>query len=119
MRESLDGRKDRRRRNWIIALSLPCYLAMVMFGLMASLQTIVSTASDAWMLPGMFIGLVGVASWAFGPILWLIALVVFAIDLWRHRRSRLERLFLTFFLVGSPVAWFVSNLINDAYHLLR
>jgi hypothetical protein len=20
---------------------------------------------------------------------------------------------------GSPVAWFLSNLINDAYHLLR
>jgi hypothetical protein len=119
MQEPLDGPKHRRRRKWIIALSVPGYVAFVTFALMASTQRILSDLSDAWLIPSMFIGLISVASWGFAPILTVIALVVFLIDVWRHRRPRRERVFLTLLLIGSPVAWFLSNLINDAFHLLR
>ena len=119
LQQSLDGPKDRRRRNWIVALSVPGYVALVMFALMALLQPSLSHLSDAWTLATMPIGLISVLSWGFAPILAAIALVVFVIDAWQHRRPRRERAFLALLLVGSPVAWFLSNLINDAFHLLR
>ena len=49
----------------------------------------------------------------------LINLFMLLRDPWRRGRSRRERIGLTVLVLGSPVAWFIANLISDAYHLLR
>jgi len=86
---------------------------------MAGLQSAHVTLSDPWDLLIMPIGLAGALSWGFGPFCILIALWLLLRDPWRRERPRAERIGLRLFVLGSPVAWFVSNLIIDAYHLLR
>jgi hypothetical protein len=110
-----------RWRKWIIALSCPGYLALAGFGTIAWLDTMFKAPerSLAWDLVLMPVGLIGVASWGFGPIFVLIALVVFVVDLWRHRRPRRERSFLALLIFGALVAWIGSNVVNDKFHLLR
>ena len=67
----------------------------------------------------MPVGVAGVASWGFGPFIFVIALLMLVRDSWRTRRSWTERLALVAFVLGSPVAWFGANLIADKYHVLR
>ena len=76
-------------------------------------------SSEWWLLVTVPVGVVGVFSWGFAPFLAVIGIVLFFRDPWRRQRSRHERVWLRLLVFGSPVAWFLSNLINDAYHLLR
>ena len=123
MREVTDSpaeaRRRRRRHWWIVAWSLPGFCALGVFALMAALQSAHLDPSDAWMLVTIPIGLIGVASWGFGPFCTLVALWLLFRDPWRRERPRWERIRLRLLVWGSPVAWFGSNLIADAYHLLR
>jgi hypothetical protein len=83
---------------------------------MAALQSAQVNVPDLVAFP---IGLMGIASWGFAPFCTLIALALLFRDPWRRDRPRSERLWLRLLVWGSPAAWFGSNLINDAYHLLR
>jgi hypothetical protein len=114
--ERIDAPRARRRRKWILAFSLPGFGALVGFALMAWLPV---GSSDWWLLVTMPVGVVAVFCWGFAPFLAVIGVVMFLRDPWRRQRSRPERAWLRLFVFGSPVAWFLSNLINDAYHLLR
>ena len=112
----IDPRKAKRRRNWIAAFSLPGFVALVAFGLMAWLPV---GSSDWWLLVTVPVGVAGVFCWGVAPFLALIGIVSCLRDPWRRQRPRRERVWLRALAFGSPVAWFLSNLINDAYHLLR
>jgi hypothetical protein len=112
----IDAARARRRRKWIAALSLPGFVALVGFALMASVQV---GSSEWWLLITIPVGIVAVFCWGFAPFLALIGIVLLLWDPWRRQRSRRERAWLKLLVFGSPVAWFLSNLINDAYHLLR
>jgi len=94
-------------------------VALVAFATGAWLQSSQFDPADSWMFVIMPVGVVSVLSWALAPFFFVIALAIFLVDLWRRERSRHEKAYLGLFVFGSPVAWFVSNLINDAYHLLR
>lgn len=111
--------RRRKRRRWIVRWSLPGFFALGGFALMAAFQSADTNVSDAWMILTFPIALIGVASWAFGPFCTLIALWLLFRDPWRRQRPRAERIALTLLVLGSPVAWMGSNVINDAYHLLR
>ncbi len=63
--------------------------------------------------------MVGVLCWGLAPFFALFALVILLRDPWRRERPRPERVGLTVLVFGSPVAWFLSNGIQDSYHLLR
>lgn len=54
-----------------------------------------------------------------GAFFALIALVILLRDPWQRERPRHERVGLLLLVLGSPVVWFASLAINDAYHLLR
>jgi ABC-type polysaccharide/polyol phosphate export permease len=112
----IDAPGARRRRKWIAAFSLPGFVALVAFALMAWLHV---GSSEWWLLVTVPVGVAGVFSWGFAPFLAVIGIVLFFRDPWRRQRSRHERVWLRLLVFGSPVAWFLSNLINDAYHLLR
>lgn len=112
----IDASRARRRRKWILAFSLPSFVALVTFALMASLPV---GSSEWWLLVAMPVGVVGVFCWGSAPFLAVIGIVLLLWDPWRRQRSRRERALLRVSVFGSPVAWFLSNLINDAYHLLR
>lgn len=99
--------------------SLPGYLALGGFALMAVLQSGTLTTSDAWSLVMFPIVLTGISSWGFAPFCTVIALWLLFRDPWRLDRPRPERVRLRMLVWGSPVAWIGSNLITDAYHLLR
>lgn len=119
MGELTNAAKARRRRNWIVALSLPGYLALTTFGLMAVIQSADFDPAEWLTLIALPVVVVGVLSWALGPFFSLISLVMFLWDLSRRDRRRRERVLHIFVVLGSVVAWILSNLINDAYHLLR
>ena len=112
----IDVTRARRRRKWILAFSLPGFVALVMFALMASLPV---GSSEWWLLVAMPVGVVGVFCWGVAPFLAVIGIVLLLWDPWRRQRSRRERAWLRLLVFGSPVAWLLSNLINDAYHVLR
>jgi ABC-type polysaccharide/polyol phosphate export permease len=112
----IDAARARRRRKWIVAFSLPGFVALVGFALMAWLQV---GSSEWWLLVTVPVGVVAVFCWVFAPFLAVIGLVLLLRDPWRRQRSRRERAWLRLLVFGSPVAWFLSNLIKDAYHLLR
>jgi hypothetical protein len=99
-----------------VAWSLPGFFALGLFALMAALQSAQLNPSD---LVAFLIGLIGISSWGFAPFCTLIALWLLFRDRWRRERPRAERILLRLVVYGSPVAWIGSNLINDAYHLLR
>jgi len=103
----------------MVALALPGYLALGVFALMAGLQSAHLDPPDSWILLTMPIGLVGVLSWALAPFFVLIGLAMLFLDRWRGQRPRRERILLRLWVLGSPVAWIFSNVINDAAHLLR
>jgi hypothetical protein len=114
-----DAKRRRRRRRWIVAWSLPGFLACGVFALMGALESSGASQSDA-LFPLMFpIVLAGVASWGVGPFCTLVALWLLFRDPWRRDRARRERISLRLLVWGSPIAWVGSNLIADAYHLLR
>jgi hypothetical protein len=114
-----DAKRRRRRRRWIVVWSLPGFLALGVFALMGALESAGVSQSDA-LFPVMFpIVLVGVASWGLGPFCTVVALWLLFRDPWRRERPKRERVQLRLLVWGSPVAWFASNLIADAYHLLR
>ena len=119
MRGSTDAAKRTRRRNWIVALSLPGYLALLTFALAAWLEASHLDPPEWLTLVVVAFGLLTVLSWALTPFFVLFDLVLLLRDPWRRERSRLERVGLTLLVLGSPVAWFLGNAINDAYHLLR
>lgn len=119
MNESKDAAKRRRRRYWIVACSLPGYVALVALGLMAWGESSHVDPSEPLMFVIEPLLLVGVASWGLAPFFVLFALVILLRDPWRGERPRSERVGLTLLVFGSPVAWFLSNLIQDAYHMLR
>ena len=102
-----------------MAWALPGFLALGGFALMAALQEARVATSDAWLPLVIPIGVIGVASWGFGPFCWLVSLWLLFRDPWRRERPSGERLGLILLVWGSPIAWLGSNLINDAYHLLR
>jgi hypothetical protein len=95
---------------------LPGFFALALFALMAVLQSARIGALDLVTFP---VGLIGIASWGGAPICTLVALWLLFRDPWRRQRSRGERIGLRLIALGSPLAWFGSNLISDAYHLLR
>jgi len=70
-----------------VAWSLPGFCALGVFALMAALQSAHLDPSDAWMLVTIPIGLIGVASWGFGPFCTLVALWLLFRDPWRRERA--------------------------------
>ena len=119
MGEPFDAVKARRRRKWIVAFSLPGYVALITFAMMAALQASHLDPPEWTTLIFFPFAVVGVFFWGTGPGFFLINLFMLLRDPWRRGRSRRERIGLTVLVLGSPVAWFIANLISDAYHLLR
>src|SRR5258706_15130878 len=103
----IDAARARRRRKWIVAFSLPGFVALVTFALMAWLQ---AGSSELWLVVTLPVAVVGVFCWALAPFLAVIGIVLLLRDPWRRQRSRRERAWLRLLVFGSPVAWFVSNL---------
>jgi hypothetical protein len=117
--EAADARKARRRQTWIALFALPGHLALLAFALIALLQEMRIEPSDAWEIVIVPVMLIGVACWGFGPFLIVIGVVLWLRDPWRASRPRAERIRLKVLVWGSPVAWLLTNLISDRYHLLR
>ena len=112
----IDMARAKRRRTWIVALSLPGFVGLMTFALMAWLQ---QGSSEWWLLVTVPVGVIAVFCWGCAPFLAVIGIVLFLWDPWRRQRSWRERAWLRSLVFGSPVAWFLSGLINDAYHLLK
>lgn len=112
----IDAARATRRRRWIAAFSLPGYVALVAFALMAWVGV---GSSDWWLLITVPVGVFAMFCWGFAPFFAVISIVLLLRDPWRRQRSRRERACLRLLVFGSPVAWFLSNGINDSYHLLR
>ena len=117
--EPADAAKRRRRRNWIVACSLPGYVAFFAFALVAWMQTLHLEPPDSLILVTVAFGTITMLSWALAPFFVVIALVMLLRDRWRRERPRRQRMYLTLLVMGSPVAWILSNAIVDRYHLLR
>jgi hypothetical protein len=97
----IDAAKARRRRKWIVAFSLPGFVALVTFALMAWVHV---GSSEEWLLLTLPLGVVGVFCWVFAPFLAVIGIVLFLRDPWRRQRARHERAWLRLLVFGSPVA---------------
>src|SRR6476469_9521153 len=120
MSESNDAAtRSSRRRRWILVCSLPGYLALVAFALMAWAQSSHLDVPDALALVMVPFAVLSVVAWALAPFVTVVDLVLLLRDPWRRERPRRERVRLTLLVLGSPVAWFLSNGILDTYHLLR
>jgi hypothetical protein len=120
MNQSTDTAKPgRRRRRWIVMCSLPGYVALATFALIAWMQSSRLDLPEPFDVVMMPFALISMLSWGLAPFFTLFALVILLWDLWRRERPCSERAWLTLVVLGSPVAWFLSNLINDKYHLLR
>jgi len=111
--------RSSRRRRWIVACALPGYVALVAFALMAWAQSSHVDTPDALVLVMVPFAVLSVLAWALAPFVTVVDLVLLLRDPWRRERSRRERVRLTLLVLGSPVAWFLSNGILDAFHLLR
>jgi hypothetical protein len=99
--------------------SLPGYVALGAFALMAWGQSSYLNLPDALALVMVPFLILSVPAWAVAPFVTVVDLVLLLRDPWRRERPRRERIWLTLVVLGSPVAWFLSNLILDTYHLLR
>ncbi len=69
MGDSIDAVKRRRRRRWIVACSLPGYVAFVAFGLMAWMQSSRVDLPEPWLLVIVPFGVISLLSWALAPSL--------------------------------------------------
>jgi hypothetical protein len=74
--------------------------------------------SEWWLLVTAPVGMIGVLCWAVAPFLAVLSIVFFLRDPARLHAPH-ERAWLGLLAFGSPVAWFLSNLISDAFDLLR
>jgi hypothetical protein len=117
--DSKDAARRRRRRRWIVLCSLPGYLALVAFALMAWGQSWQLDPPEPLLVVILPFLVLGVLSWGLAPFVTVLDLVLLLRDPWRRERPRRERIGLRLLVLGSPVAWFLSNGILDAYHLLR
>jgi hypothetical protein len=117
--QPVDARKARRRRSWIVAFALPGFVALIAFALMAWLQSSHLDPPEALLLVTLPIGVISMLCWGLGPFFFIADVIMFFRDPWRRQRPRHERVWLKVVVFGSPIAWFLSNLISDAYHLLR
>ena len=111
--------RSSRRRRWIVVCALPGYIALVAFALMAWGQASHVDTPDALVLVMVPFAVLSVLCWGLAPFVTIVDLVLLLRDPWRRERSRRERVRLTLLVLGSPVAWFLSNGILDAFHLLR
>jgi hypothetical protein len=112
-----DAAKARRRRKWIVALSLPAYITTVVFALLAWAQGV--DFPEWTLLAIMPIVVTSLLCFVLAPFCFLIDLWVLFRDPYRRQRSRRERIGLRLLVLFSPAAWFVSARISDAYHLWR
>ena len=111
-----ETRRQRRRRRWILALAVPGYISFFVIALMAWAPSDLPEWTLVVVLP---VGVAGVLSHIFAPVLFLIDLWVLFRDPWRKQRTRRERWGLRLFAIGSLPAWVISLGIADAYHVWR
>jgi len=86
---------------------------------MAGLQSAHVDPAGFWELVTTSVAMLGVVCWGVGPFSALIGIVLLLRDPWRRQRPRREKTWLRLLVIGSPIAWFLSNAIVDSYHLLR
>jgi hypothetical protein len=102
-----------RRRSWILAWSVPPYLALAFYGTIAVFHgahgPALPEAVEALVARAFMVGAL-VAGWscACGPVCCVVALVLLSKDRWRKDRSSLERFMLTVLVLGSWLAWVAS-----------
>jgi hypothetical protein len=92
VRDALDPAAEaKRRRQWMVAWSLPGFVALGVFTLLAAVASAGVSRADAWEPLALAVALIGVASWALGPFCTLVALWLLCRDPWRRQRPRGER----------------------------
>ena len=80
--------RSSRRRRWIVVCSLPGYIALVAFALMAWGQSSHVDTPDALVLVMVPFAVLSMLAWALAPFVTVVDLVLLLRDPWRRERPR-------------------------------